>query len=150
MGKRREPWTQAKLQVRIAGIDANGRPLLQVVTTRDISRQGALLQGIQGRFKSGETISLTYKNNKARFRVVWMGDMGTKRAGQIGVQSIDPAKCIWEAPILPPPGADTYTTEGQGRQYPRAPCIRRLTRSKTERAIKTDQSERQPQSTSVT
>lgn len=46
-GQRRDPRIQAKLPVRIAGIDANGRPLLQVVTTRDISRQGALLQGIR-------------------------------------------------------------------------------------------------------
>ena len=96
MGERRDPRIQAKLQVRIAGIDANGRRLLQVVTTRDISRQGALLQGVQGMLTPGETISVTYKNNRARFRVIWMGDTGTNRAGQIGVQSTDPVKWITE------------------------------------------------------
>jgi hypothetical protein len=110
MGERRDPRIQAKLPVRIAGIDARGRHLLQVVTTRDISRHGALLQGIQGTFKPGETISVTYKNKKAQFLVVWTGDTGTNRAGQIGVQSIEPAKCIWDAAILPPTGADTYKT----------------------------------------
>ncbi len=123
MGKRRDPRIQAKLQVRIAGIDANGRPLLQVVTTRDISRQGALLQGIQGTFKPGEIISITYKSNKGRFRVSWMGDAGTNRAGQIGVQSIDPVKCIWDAAILPPPAPDTYAAEAkEHRQHPRVLC----------------------------
>jgi len=109
MGKRRDRRIQAKLQVRIAGIDVSGRHLLQVVTTRDISRHRALLQGIQGTFKAGETISVTYKNNKARYRVVWMGETGTDRAGQIGVQNMVSAKCIWDAAILPTPGADTYT-----------------------------------------
>jgi hypothetical protein len=110
METRRDPRIQAKLQVRIAGIDANGRQLLQVVTTRDISRHGALLQGIQGTLKPGEIISVTYKNNKARFRVSWTGNPGTNQAGQIGVQTMDPSKCIWDAAILPPPGADTYRT----------------------------------------
>jgi hypothetical protein len=40
MGKRREPRIQVRLQVRIAETDASGRALLQMVTTRDISRHG--------------------------------------------------------------------------------------------------------------
>jgi hypothetical protein len=123
MGKRRDPRIEAKLPVRIAGIDVNGRPLLQMVTTRNISRRGALLEGVQGVFKPEETISLTYKNNKGRFRVSWMGNTGTDRAGQIGVQSIDPAKCIWDATILPPTAADTYATKvKERRQHRRVPC----------------------------
>lgn len=69
MGKRREPRIQVRLEVRIAGTDASGRPLLQMVTTRDISRHGARLEGIEREFKPGEIISLSYKNNKTRFRV---------------------------------------------------------------------------------
>ena len=109
MGKRREPRVQARLQVRIAGIDASGRALLQMVPTRNISRQGALLAGIQGEVKIGETIVITYKNSKARFRVTWVGDAGTERAGQIGVQSVEPEKCIWDTKTLPPMTADMYT-----------------------------------------
>ena len=109
MGKRREPRVQARLQVRIAGIDASGRALLQMVPTRNISRQGALLAGIQGEVKIGETIVITYKNSKARFRVTWVGDAGTERAGQIGVQSVEPEKCIWDTKTLPPMAADMYT-----------------------------------------
>jgi len=109
-GKTPRSRIEAKLPVRIAGIDVNGRPLLQMVTTRNISRRGALLEGIQGTLKQEETISLTYKNNKGRFRVSWVGDAGTGRAGQGGVQSTDSAKCIWDAAILPPAAADTYAT----------------------------------------
>ena len=124
MGKRRDPRIEARLPVRIAGIDVNGRPLLQMVTTRNISRRGALLEGIQGTFKPEETISLTYQNNKGRFRVSWVGDAGTDRAGQVGVQSTDSAKCIWDAAILPPPAADTYATPAakERRRHRRVPC----------------------------
>ena len=100
---------QARLQVRIAGIDASGRALLQIVPTRNISRQGALLAGIQGEVKLGETIAITYKNSKARFLVTWVGEPGTERAGQIGVQSVDAEKCIWDTSTLPPMAADMYT-----------------------------------------
>ena len=123
MGKRRDPRIQAKLQIRIAGIDASGRPLLQVATTRDISRTGALLEGVQGRFKPGETVSLTYRNNKARFLVSWMGDNGTDREGLMGVRSIDPAKCIWDVTTLPPTTVDTYVAKvKERRQQQRVSC----------------------------
>jgi hypothetical protein len=52
MGNRRNPRLLAKLQVRIAGIDAHGRPLLQMVTTRNTSRDGALLDGHSGHIKA--------------------------------------------------------------------------------------------------
>jgi hypothetical protein len=123
MGKRRDPRIQAKLQVRIAGIDARGRPLLQMVTTRNISRHGALLEGIQGAFKPGEIISVSYKSDKARFQVTWMGDAGTDKAGQAGVQSVDPVRCIWDAAALPPTAADTYVPKAkERRQHRRVPC----------------------------
>jgi hypothetical protein len=123
MGKRREPRIQMRLQVRMAGVDASGRPLLQMVTTQNISRQGARLDGIQGAFKPGEIISVSYNNNKARFRVCWMGDTGTARAGQMGVESVDPAKCIWDTATLPPTAADTYAAKArERRQHRRVPC----------------------------
>ncbi len=70
MGKRREPRMQAKLHVRIAGIDASGSPILLLVPTRNISRQGALLDGIQATLKVGEIVAITYKTSRARFRAL--------------------------------------------------------------------------------
>jgi hypothetical protein len=123
MGKRREPRIPVRLQVRIAGTDASGRALLQMVTTRDISRHGARLERIEREFTPGEIISLSYRNNKARFRVSWMGDASTNRAGEMGVQIIDPAKCIWDAATLPPATADTYAAKAkERRQHRRVPC----------------------------
>jgi hypothetical protein len=123
MGKRIEPRILARLDVRIAGIDADGHPLLQSAKTANISRQGALLEGIQGTFKAGEVISITHKNNKARFRVQWVGAAGTEKAGQIGVQSVDATKCIWDSAILPGLAADLYAPKTkERRQHERVPC----------------------------
>jgi len=97
---------QAKLPVRITRTDASGRPILLMVPTRNVSRQGALLEGVQGTLKVGETVAITYKTSKARFRVTWVGD--AERAGQIGVQSVETEKCIWDATALPPVAADMY------------------------------------------
>jgi hypothetical protein len=90
LGKRREPRVEAKLHVRIAAIVAGGDPILLMVPTRNVSRRGALLEGIQGTLRVGDTVSITYKNSKARFRVTWVGD--AERAGQIGVQSLETEK----------------------------------------------------------
>src|ERR1700737_5453465 len=123
MGTRRDPRVEARLQIRIAGVDVNGGALLQMVTTRNISRSGALLEGLQGTLKPEETVSLTYKNNKARFRVSWVGETGSVRAGQIGVQSVDATKCIWDAALLPPPAPDTYAAPArERRKHRRVPC----------------------------
>jgi hypothetical protein len=124
LGKRREPRMQARLQVRIAGNDASGRALLRMVPTRNISRQGALLEGIQGKLKLGEIIAITYKNSRARFQVTWVGDAGTERAGQIGVQTVEPEKCIWDTTTLPPMAADMYTAPPakERRRHRRVQC----------------------------
>jgi hypothetical protein len=116
LGKRREPRMLAKLHVRIAGIDASGRPILLMVPTLNVSRQGALLEGIQARLKVGDAVAITYKTSKARFRVTWVG--AAERAGQIGVQMLETEKCIWDATVLPPMTADIYVAppvkEGKG------------------------------------
>ena len=123
METRRDPRVEARLQIRIAGIDVEGRPLLQMVTTRNISRSGALLEGLQSRLRPEETVSLTYKNNKARFRVSWVGETGSPKAGQIGVQSLDMTKCIWDAALLPPAAPDTYAAPArERRKHRRVPC----------------------------
>ncbi len=99
---------QAKLHVRIAGMDDSGRPILLMVPTRNVSRQGALIEGIQDSLKVGQIVAITYQANKSRFRVTWVG--AGEKAGQIGVQSIEPQKCIWNTVALPPMAADVYIT----------------------------------------
>src|ERR1700687_5124110 len=79
-----------------------------------------LYVGIEGKGVFGNTdgaqtwspFSVSYKNDKARFRVSWMGEAGTTRSGQMGVESVDSAKCIWDAATLSPTAADTCHCAG--------------------------------------
>lgn len=83
-----------------------------MVPTRNVSRQGALLDGIQGMLKVGQIVAITYKTGKARFRVTWVGD--AEKAGQVGVQSLETEKCLWGATVLLPMAADMYVEPTSG------------------------------------
>src|SRR5437868_15531928 len=83
-----------RLPVRVWGMDLNEKPFTANAETVEISALGARLTGIAS-VKEGEVIGIQYEGNKARFRVVWVGEPGSERAGQIGVTCLDNSKCIW-------------------------------------------------------
>jgi hypothetical protein len=95
LGKRRDPRIDLALPVLLSGTDISGRPLDQRVITVNISRRGALLDGIHGRLGLGDTISLSRLQKKEQFRVAWVGVEGTPAAGQIGVAAVDPNTTFW-------------------------------------------------------
>ena len=64
--------------------------------TINISRRGALLEGIHGMLGAGDKISLARMYKKEEFRVAWVGGEGTPAAGQIGVAALDPNTSFWE------------------------------------------------------
>src|ERR1035438_2723256 len=95
LGKRRDPRLDLALPVLLTGTDAGGRPLAQKVVTVNISRRGALLEGIHGRLKPGDQIFLDRAQNREPFRVAWAGAPDTPKAGQIGVAAVDPNTRFW-------------------------------------------------------
>jgi hypothetical protein len=74
----------------------SGRPTRQNAYTLDVSRKGARLAGVTGLRDPGQLIAVRRKTSEARFRVVWIGQPRTPQEGQIGVESIDPDKIIWD------------------------------------------------------
>jgi hypothetical protein len=96
LGKRRDPRINVILPVLLTGMDESGRPLDQRVTTVNISRRGALLEGIYGRLRPGDRVVLARGNKKEQFRVAWVGEAGTPSDGQIGVAAVDPNTTFWE------------------------------------------------------
>ncbi|MBV9072938.1 MAG: hypothetical protein JOZ10_04840 [Acidobacteria bacterium] len=44
----------------------------------------------------GDVLWITRHTRRAKFRVVWVGVTGSERAGQIGVESLEPEKFIWD------------------------------------------------------
>jgi len=96
LGKRRDPRIELALPVLLTGTDVSGRPLDQRVMTVNISRRGALLEGIHGMLGPGNKISLARLHKKEQFRVTWVGREDTPAAGQIGVAAVDPNTSFWD------------------------------------------------------
>jgi hypothetical protein len=95
LGNRRDPRIELALPVLLTGTDVSGRPLNQRVMTINISRRGALLDGIHGVLQQGDIISLARLQKKEQFRVAWVGAEGSPAAGQIGVAAVDPKSSFW-------------------------------------------------------
>jgi hypothetical protein len=95
MDRRQKPRVAAQLPVRVWGMDAKARPFTQMVRVRNISRNGALLEGMQCVVKPGEVIHLQFDDEQAPFRVVWAGKPGGQKEGEIGVQGLCSEPRIW-------------------------------------------------------
>jgi hypothetical protein len=123
MGKRREPRKEIKVPVRIFGTDRGGEIFSEKVFTVNVSRQGVELSGVQAQPKIDEIIGLTYGTTKAHFRVKWVGQPGTAKAGHLGLLNLSPEKSFWDFP-LPPPSFDTLVRDTRDRRVsPRLKCM---------------------------
>jgi hypothetical protein len=96
LGKRRDPRIEIALPVLLIGVDVKGRPLDQRVMTVNISRRGALLEGIHGILSERDEISLTRGHKKERFRVTRVMDDESGVGARIGVAAIDPNSTFWD------------------------------------------------------
>lgn len=67
----------------------------QLAHTLDVTEISARLAGLSTMLQPGEIVEVQRGGRKARFRVYWMGEPGTKLEGQAGVRGLDPAKSIW-------------------------------------------------------
>jgi hypothetical protein len=96
LGKRRDPRIDIALPVLLSGTDVSGRPLDQRVMTINISRRGALLEGVHGLLNLDDEIFLARLHRKEQFRVAWVGEDGNASEGQIGVSAVDPNTSFWD------------------------------------------------------
>jgi hypothetical protein len=87
------------LQVRVRGVDRNGNPFVQSAQTIDVGQNGARLDGVGYMTRPGEIIQVKRGWRKARFRVVWIGQMGTPQANQIGICCLEENQDIWRVPV---------------------------------------------------
>ena len=92
------------LRVTVKGTDARGNKFKQSSYTIDLSSDGARLDGIGFLTTPGQTIEVRRLWRKKKFRVVWIGHVGTSEANQVGVFGLQNEKDIWhvELPEGPP------------------------------------------------
>ena len=117
LGKRRDPRIDIALPVLLTGADVRGRPLDQRVITVNISRRGALLEGIHGLLKPGDIICLARMRKREQFRVAWVGGEETPAAGQIGVAALDSNTSFWNEVLeaTAQSGLETASVRGNDR-----------------------------------
>ena len=96
MDRRRAPRVTATLPVRIWGLDACALPFMQLASVRNISSQGAVLQGLRRQILPGEVLDVQFGEGRAQFRVVWAGQHGTPLAGEAGIEMLPAQPCIWD------------------------------------------------------
>jgi hypothetical protein len=122
MGRRRDPRKEIQASVRIFGTDRGGQIFSEKAVTVNISQQGAELSGVQTGLNLDEIIGLSYGKNRAHFRVKWVGEPGTPKAGHVGLLNISPEKPLWDFP-LPSPAPDNHQPQViEQRKHPRFKC----------------------------
>ena len=94
-----EPRVDISLDVKVWGMDFNGKPFVQHARTVNASSAGARLIGIDC-VREGEVISLQHDDQKARCKVIWVGrDVAKSR--QIGIQCVEPDKKLFGTKLKP-------------------------------------------------
>jgi hypothetical protein len=99
---RKKPRVPKSLRVVVKGTDPKGHPFAQSAYTIDLSKDGARLDGIGFLTTPGQTIEVRRRWRKARFRVVWIGQVGSTESNQVGVFGLQAEKDIWGVPLPEP------------------------------------------------
>jgi PilZ domain len=105
MGKRRESRKEVRVPIRIFGTDRRGEIFSEKVFTVNVSQQGVEVNGVQAEPSVDEIVGVTYGVTKVHFRVKWVGQPGTAKAGHVGLLNLSPEKSLWDF-ALPPPSFD--------------------------------------------
>ena len=90
---------QLALPIRVTYWDNTQKPCLEIACTYDISEHGARVTGLRCVKEAGEVIAIERGRNKAFCRVVWVGEPNSELAGQIGLQSVESDRMLWEAEL---------------------------------------------------
>src|SRR5208282_5057170 len=96
---RKKPRVPKTLRVIVKGTDSKGHAFAQSAYTVDLSQDGARLDGIGFLTAPGQTIEVRRLWRKARFRVVWIGQVGTSESNQVGVFGLQAEKDIWRVEL---------------------------------------------------
>jgi hypothetical protein len=87
------------LPVRITYWDQDKKPGLEMACTYDISPHGARIGSLRCVKETGEIIAIERGRNKSFCRVVWIGDANSELRGQIGLQSIESERTMFEGEL---------------------------------------------------
>lgn len=99
---RRESRSHVRYKVEVRGKDAQGgNPFVQTAYATDTSYYGARIDGIECLKGPGDIVQVKYRGKTSKFRVVWVGQPGTREHGHVGLQSLELRKNIWNIKQIP-------------------------------------------------
>jgi len=96
MFRRKRKRVKMVLGVRAIAQGDQGPRFDELTYTLDLAVGGVRLGGMEKVvIQPGDVIELRRRNRRARFRVMWVGETGTPRTGQVGLKSIDAPADFW-------------------------------------------------------
>lgn len=84
------------LPIRVTYWDGEKNPCLEMACTYDICARGARVTGLRGVKQAGEIIVVQRGLSKIFCRVVWIGESNSELQGQVGIQSVESERMMWE------------------------------------------------------
>ncbi len=87
------------LPIRVTYWDSQSKPALEMACTYDISEHGARVTGLRCVKETGEIVAVERGRNRTFCRVVWVGEPNSELQGQIGIQSVESDRTLWEAEL---------------------------------------------------
>jgi hypothetical protein len=87
------------LPIRVTYWDSESKPGLEMACTYDISEHGARVTGLRCVKGVGEVVAVERGRNKTFCRVVWVGEPNSELQGQIGIQSVESDRTLWETEL---------------------------------------------------
>src|SRR5512133_933149 len=117
MGLRKKPRVKMVVPIRIWGTDSNAQPFNVLAYTLNVSTSGARIGGVKVQLGVGDAVTIQYKQNRALFKVVWVGMPGNPTQDQIGVSLLEQDRQIW-AEVQE---SQTFTDDFAGQRSNRQP-----------------------------
>jgi hypothetical protein len=93
--KRGKQRTKAVLPVRVKGNDSAGKPFEELAITLDANATGLRLGSVHYDLKTGDEISVFYRQRKMQFRVMWTKKLQHTSEFQVGLQSLSQEHEAW-------------------------------------------------------
>ena len=87
------------LPIRLTYWDNENKPALELGCTYDISARGARVSRIRSITKTGEIVAIERGRNKVFCRVVWIGEPNSELRGQMGIESVELDRTLWDAEL---------------------------------------------------
>ena len=119
MGLRKRPRIKMVVPIHIWGTDSAGKPFNILAYTLNVSSAGARIGGIKVPLGVGDALTVQYKEQRALFKVVWLGRPGHPTQEQVGVTLLEQDRQIWAEIHEPQAFLDDFV--GERSHHPSPP-----------------------------